>query len=102
MFFEGRILLVSEALVTFRSTTGFSTNQAARNAMELKRVLEGQSSLGGSGRGGVGVCRRDTTAGDWEGRGIWVGWMIVQGRGWICEVEGLVVLPVRFDINSRS
>ena len=44
-FMNGKVLLVGDALATFRPTTGQSTNQAARNAMDLREMLEGRIGL---------------------------------------------------------
>ncbi|KAH8809425.1 hypothetical protein F5884DRAFT_404050 [Xylogone sp. PMI_703] len=44
-FFDGKVLLVGDALATFPPITGLGTNQAARQALSLLDVLAGQSSL---------------------------------------------------------
>jgi 2-polyprenyl-6-methoxyphenol hydroxylase-like FAD-dependent oxidoreductase len=44
-FLDGRVLLVGDALATFRPMTGLGTNQAARQALSLFEVLAGRLSL---------------------------------------------------------
>ena len=44
-FLRGKILLVGDALATFRPMTGQSTNQAARNAMDMREWLQGRITL---------------------------------------------------------
>ena len=44
-FLQGKILLVGDALATFRPMTGQSTNQAARNATDMRQWLEGRITL---------------------------------------------------------
>lgn len=45
LFLDGRVLLVGDALATFRPMTGLGTNQAARQALSLFEVLAGRLSL---------------------------------------------------------
>lgn len=42
---DGKLLLTGDAFTLFRPHTGSSTNQAARQALELAEALKGQSSL---------------------------------------------------------
>lgn len=44
-FFNGRLLLVGDALATLRPLSGQGTNQSARSAVMLKQVLQGRMSL---------------------------------------------------------
>ena len=44
-FFDGKLLLVGDALALFRPHIGSSTNQCAMNCLLLERVLEGRMSL---------------------------------------------------------
>lgn len=44
-FLEGKVFLVGDELATFRPTTGQSTNQAARKAVDLCEVLEGRMGV---------------------------------------------------------
>ena len=45
LFLDGRVLLVGDALATFRPMTGLGTNQAARQALSLLEVLAGRLSI---------------------------------------------------------
>lgn len=44
-FLSGKVVLVGDALATFRPMTGQSTNQAARNAMDMREWLMGRMTL---------------------------------------------------------
>ena len=44
-FFDGKLLLVGDALAQFRPHVGSSTNQAALNALLLEKVLKGEIGL---------------------------------------------------------
>ena len=44
-FLDGKVLLVGDGLATFRPTTGQSTNQAARNALDMRDMLQGRMTL---------------------------------------------------------
>jgi 2-polyprenyl-6-methoxyphenol hydroxylase-like FAD-dependent oxidoreductase len=44
-FFDGKVLLVGDALATLRPLSGQGTNQSARSAMLLKKVLQGRMRL---------------------------------------------------------
>jgi len=45
VFFQGKVLLVGDALATLRPSSALGTNQAARSAMNLVAVLEGAMSF---------------------------------------------------------
>jgi 2-polyprenyl-6-methoxyphenol hydroxylase-like FAD-dependent oxidoreductase len=44
-FLDGKVLLVGDALATFRPMTGLGTNQAARQALSLLEVFRGRLTL---------------------------------------------------------
>ena len=44
-FFDGKLLLVGDALATFRPHAGASTNQAAKNALSLEKVMKAEMTL---------------------------------------------------------
>lgn len=45
LFFDGHVLLLGDALSQFAPNAGQSTNQGARNALALKKVLHGEMTL---------------------------------------------------------
>ena len=45
VFHEGKVLLVGDAFATLRPLSGQGTNQGARGALALRRVLKGEMAL---------------------------------------------------------
>lgn len=68
-FLEGKVFLVGDELATFRPTTGQSTNQAARKAVDMCEVLEGRMGVEEWERKSLGAG--DAGAGGGEGEGVW-------------------------------
>jgi hydroxymethylglutaryl-CoA reductase len=59
--FDGKLLLVGDALAQFRPHVGSSTNQAALDALLLEKVLKGEMGLKPVGRASDGIRGSDET-----------------------------------------
>ena len=59
VFFNGKLLLVGDALAQFRPHVGSSTNQAALDALLLEKVFKGEIGLDQWEEQVDGVCRPD-------------------------------------------
>ena len=69
-FLAGKVFLVGDALATFRPMTGQSTNQAARNAMDMREWLEGRMTLEEWERGSLQYARETRQLGVERARGF--------------------------------
>ena len=82
-FFDGKLLLVGDALVPFRPHVACSTNQAALNALLLEKVLEGEINLNGWERQVMDYAEitrlRSITWGSWYQVG-YLSWILSQSR----------------------
>ena len=82
-FFDGRLLLVGDALVPFRPHVACSTNQAALNALLLEKMLNGDINLAQWERQVLNYAHatrlRSITWGNWYQVG-YLAWALSQAK----------------------